>query len=285
MGPFSRQNRLVESQNGGLLLERSCSDPTETSSGPLLVQRVTPTVRTGLPSSPVTSSSKKHSNNPASDFPPEKGVVLDRDCNQEHDCSPLLFAEDCSQRPCSTPIADFAPESNTMRLSARFSELESQLQKQMDINRELKRLLVASIGSDLQYRLNQIAEEKATISQSLDTSLHQLAENHEEIDKLSIDCDIWRSKFLASRLMVDELAGWKAEVTRQLKESQRALQCMLKESTELGSTLLQCSHHLEGIVTHLGLKGRNVKLGSNYGKQFLKESSTKCFCSIARSES
>lgn len=165
----------------------------------------------------------------------------------------LFFTGNYSHRLCSTPIAtESAPES---KLSARFSELESQLRIQTDINRELKRLLVASMGSDLQYRLNQIAEEKAIISQSLDASLHQLAEDHEEIDQISIECDIWRSKFLASRLMIDELAGWKAKITRQLHESQRALQCTLKERTELGSALLQCRHHLSEVVTHLKLKG------------------------------
>lgn len=167
--------------------------------------------------------------------------------------------------PIAKGSANFTPESSTAQRSARFSELESQLRIQTDINRELKRLLVASMGSNLQYRLNQIAEEKATISQNLDASLHQLAVNHEEIDRVSIECDIWRSKFLASRLMIDELAGWKAEITKQLRESQRALQCMLKESTELGSTLLQCSHHLNEVVTHLELKGRNVKGDSDCG--------------------
>ena len=260
----------IESQDGGL--ERSSLDPTVTGLG-LLVQKVTPTVRNGLSSNPVTSGSKKHSNDPTSDH--ERRSVLNSNCDQEDEPlnssqdygnTTLLFVEGCSQRLCSTPIADVASENSATQHCSRFSELEGQLQKQLDVNRELKRLLVASIGSDLQYRLNQIAEEKATISLSLDASLHKLAENHEEIDRVSIECDIWRSKFLASRLMVDELAGWKAEVTRQLKESQRALQCMLMESTELSGALLQCNHHLEGIVAHLGLKGRSVELGSDCGK-------------------
>ena len=132
-------------------------------------------------------------------------------------------------------------------LSMRCSELESKLKMQMDVNKELKRLLVASIGSDLQYRLNQIAEEKATISHDLDISLQQLAENDEELDRVSIQCDIWRSKFLASRLMIDELAEWKAEISQQLKESQRALQCMLKEHVDLSRLLVQSNHFLNEI--------------------------------------
>lgn len=131
----------------------------------------------------------------------------------------------------------------------------------MDINKELKRLLVASMGSDLQHRLNQIAQEKAVISQDLDTSLQQLMENHEEIDRVSIECDVWRSKFLASRVMVDELAGWKAEVTQQLKESHRALHCMLKEWADLSTSLVQCNHHLNQLVAFFKLNGSSEKNG------------------------
>lgn len=173
------------------------------------------------------------------------------------------YASDYGRILSSTPVAvpsnfrlSSELENSTAQLrsqNAKLSELECQLRHQTTINKELKRLLVASMGSDLQYRLNQIAEEKATMAQSLDTSLHRLAENGEEIDRVSIECDIWRSKFLASRLMVDELAGWKAEVTRQLRESQRALQCLLKESAELGNALHQCNHHLNGVVNHLNL--------------------------------
>ena len=155
--------------------------------------------------------------------------------------TPLLASRGCGQ----PFFEDVAPQASPQSL-----EVERRLQLQTDINKELKRLLVASMGNDLQYRLNQIAEEKATISQSLDVSLHQLMENHEEIDKVSIECDIWKSKFMASRLMVDELAGWKAEVTQQLRESQKALQCMLNENSELGNTLLQCNHHLCEAITY-----------------------------------
>ena len=132
-------------------------------------------------------------------------------------------------------------------LNTKCSELESRLKIQTDVNKELKRLLVASMGSDLQLRLNQIAEEKATVSHDLDASLQQLADNHEEIDKVSIECDIWRSKFLASRLMIDELAGWKAQVSRQLRESQKALQCMLREHSELSEAIMQCNRYLNAI--------------------------------------
>ena len=136
------------------------------------------------------------------------------------------------------------PESSGLLKS---SELESKILVQADVNKELKRLLVASIGSDLQHRLNQIAQEKAIASHDLHVSLQQLTENEEEIDRLSIKCDIWRSKFLASRLMIDELAAWKAAVSQQLRESQRALQLLLKEHVEMKRVVVQFSNHLDEI--------------------------------------
>lgn len=136
-------------------------------------------------------------------------------------------------------------------MEERCSELDSKLKVQMNVNRELKRLLVASVGSDLQLRLDQIVQEKATLSHELETSLQQLTENSEDIDRISIECDIWRSKFLASRLMIDELASWKAELSLQFKESQRALQCLLKEHEDLKKMLAKCNGCLKEAVESL----------------------------------
>ena len=287
--PFSCNNGF-QNQSDGPSLVRCNSDPTSaasTTSGPL-VQRVTPTIRNKF----FPSTSRKlnsHSGHLSGQSCMRTSMAVDRSSDQHSTPSPecgaakLLFpslSNDCDHLS-STPIpiirgthigcdhftsdTTTAPELNSSS-SAKSTELECQLKIQTDINRELKRLLVASMGSDLQHRVNQIAKEKATISQDLDASLHQLAENYEEIDRVSIECDIWRSKFLASRLMVDELAGWKAEVSMQLRESQRALQCMLKESAEMGKHLLQCNAHLNSIGTHFKLDlRRDIDNGDGHG--------------------
>ena len=146
-------------------------------------------------------------------------------------------------------------------------ELESQLRIQIDVNRELKRLLVASVGSDLEHRLQQILQEKAELSQDLDHSLQQVMINHEELDQVSIECDIWRSKFIASRVMIDELASWKAELSLQLRESCKALQYMMHERGDICSELVECSAHLQRALTELKRMthrshSRNVKSNS-----------------------
>ena len=51
----------------------------------------------------------------------------------------------------------------------------------MEVNRELTKLLVASIGGDIQLCLDQIVQEKAELSKTLDTSLQELVENDKEL--------------------------------------------------------------------------------------------------------
>ena len=131
------------------------------------------------------------------------------------------------------------------------SELESQLQTQREVNRELKRLLVASVGRDLELRLQQIVQEKAELSQDLSLSLQQVFSNHEELDQVAIECDIWRSKFIASRVMIDELASWKAELSVQLRESHKAVQYMLHEREDIAQALLESRAHLQRALGEL----------------------------------
>ena len=131
------------------------------------------------------------------------------------------------------------------------SELEIQLRMLTDINRELKRLLVASVGSDLELRLQQMVQEKAELSQDLNLSLQEAMNHHEELDQVSIECDIWRSKFIASRFMIDELASWKAELSLQLRESRKALQHMMVERGEICRELQECNAHLHKTLSEL----------------------------------
>ena len=143
------------------------------------------------------------------------------------------------------------PTSSQRTAAVNTAELESQLQTQREVNRELKRLLVASVGSDLELRLQQIVREKAELSLDLSFSLQQVVSNHEELDQVSIECDIWRSKFIASRVMIDELASWKAELSLQLRDSHNALQYMLHEREDICHELQECRIHLERAMGEL----------------------------------
>lgn len=67
------------------------------------------------------------------------------------------------------------------------------------VNRELKKLLVASVGDDLEYHFERMAREKNQLileNEALGRNVSQLSE---QLERMSIQCDVWRSKFLASR--------------------------------------------------------------------------------------
>lgn len=69
----------------------------------------------------------------------------------------------------------------------------------VQVNRELKKLLVASVGDDLQYHFERLAREKNQLILENETLGLSLAHTTEQLERMSIQCDVWRSKFLASR--------------------------------------------------------------------------------------
>lgn len=83
----------------------------------------------------------------------------------------------------------------------------------MQVNRELKKLLVASVGDDLQYHFERMSREKNQLILENEVLGRNLAHTAEQLERMSIQCDVWRSKFLASRSVFPhrsslELSGW-----------------------------------------------------------------------------
>lgn len=64
------------------------------------------------------------------------------------------------------------------------------------------------LGEDLQSTFNNLTEDKMKIAKSLST-------NTEQIEFLSSQSEVWRSKFLASSLMVEELARVKTSLAQR----------------------------------------------------------------------
>ncbi len=145
---------------------------------------------------------------------------------------------------CLFPSID---ESSSNLSCQNCTNVEQKVKFLKEANRELKRLLVASLGNDLKLQMEQLINEKAAISCDLDVSLQQLADNLEVVDKVTIDCDVWHSKYLASRLMIDQLASLRKEASQHLMDSQRALEVMLKERETLGEVLRNCTAGLKTI--------------------------------------
>lgn len=129
--------------------------------------------------------------------------------------------------------------------------LSNQLRVQTEVNRELKKLLVASVGDDLEYHFERLAREKNQLileNEALGQNTAQLAE---QLERMSIQCDVWRSKFLASRVMADELTNSRAVLQRQNREAQSAIQDLLSEREQFRQEMRATQKLLEELVVSL----------------------------------
>ena len=131
--------------------------------------------------------------------------------------------------------------------------LNNLLSAQRKANKELKNLLVASVGNDLNTKFVKVAEEKAKLSVELEDTLHQLTRDWEEIERLAIESDLWRTKYVASRFMIEELMQWKAALAGQVRENGNLFQRIFEERRQLEAELqkcLVCINHIHSVFSH-----------------------------------
>ncbi|KAM8894029.1 golgin-45 [Spinachia spinachia] len=129
--------------------------------------------------------------------------------------------------------------------------LSNQLRVQTEVNRELKKLLVASVGDDLQYHFERLSREKNHLILENEALGRCLAHTAEQLERMSIQCDVWRSKFLASRVMAEELTSARAALQRQTREAQGAIQDLLLEREEFSNDMVLTHRSLEQLLVSL----------------------------------
>ncbi|XP_016047466.1 golgin-45 [Erinaceus europaeus] len=129
--------------------------------------------------------------------------------------------------------------------------LSNQLRVQTEVNRELKKLLVASVGDDLQYHFERLAREKNQLILENEALGRNTAQLSEQLERMSIQCDVWRSKFLASRVMADELTNSRAALQRQNRDAQSAIQDLLSEREQFRQEMLSTQKLLEELLVSL----------------------------------
>ncbi|GAB1607361.1 golgin-45-like isoform X1 [Argonauta hians] len=150
----------------------------------------------------------------------------------------LINGPKCWRDSCNVEKKYFLREIESMK---------SQLDVQVQVNSELKKLLVASVGEDLHYRVEKLLRDKAQLSLEVGGFTKKVSEDYENLDRLSIQADIWRSKFMASRVLIDELAKGRGLLSSQYQESQDAIQRLLNERHELQSHLLESYKFLKQV--------------------------------------
>ena len=87
----------------------------------------------------------------------------------------------------------------TRNLEDKLSESEKQNRVQTQINSEVKKLLVASVGEDIEAKVDYLTQDKARLAADIRQFSHQISKDFEEKEKLSVESDVWKSKFLACR--------------------------------------------------------------------------------------
>ncbi|XP_055964547.1 golgin-45 [Sorex fumeus] len=142
-------------------------------------------------------------------------------------------------------------EASERRLREDREGLANQLRVQTEVNRELKKLLVASVGDDLQYHFERLAREKNQLLLENEAVGRHVGQLSEQLERLSIQGDVWRSKFLASRVMADELAGARATLQRQTRDAQGALQDLLSEREHFRQEMAATHRLLEELLVSL----------------------------------
>ncbi|NXT87763.1 GO45 protein, partial [Anhinga rufa] len=129
--------------------------------------------------------------------------------------------------------------------------LSNQLRIQTEVNRELKKLLVASVGDDLEYHFERMAREKNQLILENEVLGRNMSQLSEQLERMSIQCDVWRSKFLASRVMADELTNTRAILQRQTRDAQSAIQDLLNERDQFRQEMIDTQKLLEELMVSL----------------------------------
>lgn len=129
------------------------------------------------------------------------------------------------------------------------TKLSVQLGVQTKINTEIKRLLVASVGEDVGERLEDLVNRNVQQTVELNHWKKMCEEYSEESDRLEIECDVWRTKFLASRMMSDELSSWKATLYTRFRQAQSALQRLLEERGQLQQYLTHTKRLVQSLYS------------------------------------
>ncbi|CAH0559728.1 unnamed protein product [Brassicogethes aeneus] len=142
------------------------------------------------------------------------------------------------------------------------SHLENQLKFQAQVNSELKTLLVAAVGEDLESRVQHLTEDKLQLARALLNSANHLTSHQEQTEWLSGQCEVWRSKFLASSLMVEELAHWKSALTSRINELQNTIKALMEENSYTKKHSLQTYCNLKMLIDNVSDNNDTMQLKS-----------------------
>jgi len=136
-------------------------------------------------------------------------------------------------------------EKELARMQEMLMNSEKQLKIQTKVNEEVKRLLVASVGEDIEARVEFLTQDKARLAADVLEYNNRIAIDWERKEELGVEKDVWRSKFLASTVIVDELTRTKQNVVQRVEDLEHLSRRLLLERTQLRQNLSSAQHMLD----------------------------------------
>jgi len=127
------------------------------------------------------------------------------------------------------------------KLREQLDNMNLQMGSQTQINNELKNMLVASIGEDVEAKIQMLTEDKVLLAHKLLNFTGALAGRQDQLETVAGERDVLRSKFLAGSLIIEDLSKWKTFLCNRIDKLEVSLQSVLDENRK-NRHLLKSAH-------------------------------------------
>jgi len=141
-----------------------------------------------------------------------------------------------------------AKERELERLRVALTDAEKQLRIQGQVNGELKSLLVASVGEDIEARLDFLTQDKARLAADVLHYNKKISRDWEEKEALHVESDIWRSKFLASTVILEEFNRSKQILETRNHQLEHTARRMIIERKDFATKLNVADNMLKSLL-------------------------------------
>jgi len=155
-----------------------------------------------------------------------------------------------------------AKEKELEQLRNALENSEKQVKIQTQVNSEVKRLLVASVGEDIEARVDFLTQDKARLAADVITYNNKISRDWEEKEALHVESDIWRSKFLASTLILEEVSRTKQNNEARCHQLEHASRRLLVERNEVRGLLATSQTIVAKLIASFDPLSRNNPLSS-----------------------
>ncbi|EFO86830.1 hypothetical protein CRE_04708 [Caenorhabditis remanei] len=145
----------------------------------------------------------------------------------------LMRKELIDGRKYRKSLEPMATSEREIELEREIDLLRKELNIEQKMNSELKRLMIATLSDELQGQVEALTEDKVRLAYRVDEYMGKLMVEDEESDRLRIDRDVWKCKFLAQSIRCDELNSKNEYLLKTLVGVQHAVRTKNVTSDEV----------------------------------------------------